>query len=71
MIRRHLLGVLSYFMHRITNSSSEALNSTIQMIKKRPYSFRSLTTSASLSYSAVATFGYTHNPSHPNPGRAD
>jgi transposase len=41
MIRRHLPGVLSYFTHRITNSASEALNSTIQMIKKRAFGFRS------------------------------
>lgn len=41
MIRRHLQGVLAYFTHRITNSSSEALNSTIQMIKKRAFGFRS------------------------------
>jgi transposase len=41
MIRRHLTGVLSYFTHRITNSASEALNSTIQMIKKRAFGFRS------------------------------
>jgi len=41
MIRRHLDGVLAYFTHRITNSASEALNSTIQMIKKRAFGFRS------------------------------
>jgi transposase len=41
MIRRHLPGVLSYFTHRVTNSASEALNSTIQMIKKRAFGFRS------------------------------
>jgi transposase len=41
MIRRHLPGVLSFFTHRITNSASEALNSTIQMIKKRAFGFRS------------------------------
>ena len=41
MVRRHLPGVLSYFTHRITNSASEALNSTIQMIKKRAFGFRS------------------------------
>ena len=40
MIRRHLDGVLAYFTHRITNSTSEALNSTIQMIKKRAFGFR-------------------------------
>jgi transposase len=41
MIRSHLAGVLAYFKHRITNSASEALNSTIQMIKKRAFGFRS------------------------------
>jgi hypothetical protein len=41
MIRRHLPGVLAYFTHRITNSASETLNSTIQMIKKRAFGFRS------------------------------
>lgn len=41
MLRRHLPGVLAYFTHRITNSASEALNSTIQMIKKRAFGFRS------------------------------
>lgn len=41
MIRAHLPGILSYFTHRITNSASEALNSTIQMIKKRSFGFRS------------------------------
>jgi transposase len=41
MIRRNLDGVLAYFTHRITNSASEALNSTIQMIKKRAFGFRS------------------------------
>ncbi len=40
MIRNHLSGVLAYFTHRITNSASEALNSTIQMIKKRSFGFR-------------------------------
>ncbi len=41
MIRRHLDGVLAYFTHRITNSANEALNSTIQMLKKRSFGFRS------------------------------
>lgn len=40
MIRNHLAGVLAYFKHRITTSTSEALNSTIQMIKKRAFGFR-------------------------------
>ncbi len=33
--------VLTYFTHRVTNAASEAINSTIQMIKKRAYGFRS------------------------------
>jgi len=41
MIQRRLPNVLSYFTHRITNAASEAINSTIQMIKKRAFGFRS------------------------------
>jgi transposase len=41
MIHRHLPNVLTYFTHRITNAASEAINSTIQMIKKRAFGFRS------------------------------
>jgi transposase len=41
MLKRHLPNVLSYFRHRITNSTSEALNSVIQMIKKRAFGYRS------------------------------
>ena len=41
MIKRHLPNVLSYFRHRITNSASEALNSVIQMLKKRAFGYRS------------------------------
>jgi transposase len=37
MIHRHLPNILSYF----TNAASEAINSTIQMIKKRAFGFRS------------------------------
>jgi len=33
--------VLSYFANPITNAASEAINSTIQMIKKRAFGFRS------------------------------
>ena len=40
MVRRHLPGGMAYFTHRITNSASETLNSTIQMIKKRAFGFR-------------------------------
>jgi transposase len=41
MIKRHLSGVLSYFKHRITNAGSEAINSVVQMLKKRAFGFRS------------------------------
>lgn len=41
MIRRHLPNVLTYFKHRITNAGSEAINSVIQMLKKRAFGYRS------------------------------
>jgi len=41
MIKRHLPNVLSYFRHRITNAASEAINSVIQMLKKRAFGYRS------------------------------
>jgi transposase len=34
MIRAHLDNVLTYFEHRITNATSEGLNSKIQTVKK-------------------------------------
>ena len=36
MIRAHLANVLTYFDHRITNATSEGLNSKIQTVKKTP-----------------------------------
>lgn len=39
MIRNHLDNVLTYFDHRITNATSEGLNSKIQTIKKTPAAF--------------------------------
>lgn len=36
MIQRHLDNVMTYFEHRITNATSEGLNSKIQTIKKTP-----------------------------------
>jgi transposase len=36
MIDRHLDNVLTYFDHRITNATSEGLNSKIQTVKKTP-----------------------------------
>lgn len=41
MIHRHLPNILSYFTNPVTNAASEAINSTIQMIKKRAFGFRS------------------------------
>jgi transposase len=39
MIKNHLNNVLTYFDHRITNATSEGLNSTIQTVKKTPMAF--------------------------------
>jgi transposase len=36
MIKRNLANVLTYFDHRITNATSEGLNSKIQTLKKTP-----------------------------------
>lgn len=41
MIERHLPNVMTYFVHPITNAVSEGLNTTIQMLKKRAYGYRS------------------------------
>lgn len=38
-IRNHLDNVLTYFDHRITNATSEGLNSKIQTLKKTPAGF--------------------------------
>jgi transposase len=40
MIRRHLLGVLTYLHHRITNAGLEAVYATIQWVKKTARGFR-------------------------------
>jgi len=40
MLRRHLPSLLTYFSHRITNATSEGLNSKIQAIKHHAYGFR-------------------------------
>ena len=40
MFRKYLKNILTFFEHRITNAVSEALNSTIQTIKKRACGFR-------------------------------
>jgi len=43
MIKRHLDNVLSYFRFRITNAASEAINSVVQMLKKRAFGYSSFT----------------------------
>jgi hypothetical protein len=37
MIRRYLPNVLTYLRHRITNAGLEAVNATIQWVKRRPH----------------------------------
>ena len=39
IIKRYLPNVLTYFDHRITNATSEGLNSKIQTVKKTPLAF--------------------------------
>jgi transposase len=39
MIERHLDNVMTYFDHRVTNATSEGLNSKIQTVKKTPMGF--------------------------------
>lgn len=43
-IARHLDNVLTYFDHRITNATSEGLNSKIQTVKKTPMVFATVST---------------------------
>ncbi len=40
MFRKYLKNIMTFFKHRITNAVSEALNSTIQTIKKKACGFR-------------------------------
>jgi transposase len=40
MVKRHLPNVLTYFKHLITNAGSEAINSVVQMLKKRAFGYR-------------------------------
>jgi transposase len=42
MIASHLANVMSYFKHRITNSTAEGVNSKIATIQKRAYGFRNV-----------------------------
>ena len=42
LIRRHLPNVLTYHRHRITNAGLEAVNATIQWVKKTARGFRNI-----------------------------
>jgi transposase len=42
MIHNRLNNVFTYFDHRITNATSEGLNSKIQTVKKTPMAFQLL-----------------------------
>ena len=41
MLKRHLPNLLSYFLYRITNATSEGFNSVIQALKYAARGFRS------------------------------
>jgi transposase len=40
-LKRHLVNLLTYFRHRITNAASEGFNSVIQALKYAARGFRS------------------------------
>jgi transposase len=40
MVKRHIDGVMNYFLHPITNAVSEGLNSTIQLLKQQARGYR-------------------------------
>jgi transposase len=42
LIRRHLPNVLTYLQHRLTNAGLEAVNATIQWVKKTARGFRNI-----------------------------
>jgi transposase len=42
LIQRYLPNVLTYLQHRLTNAGLEAVNATIQWVKKTARSFRSV-----------------------------
>lgn len=50
MVRRHLTGVLSYFLRRITNATTEGLNNKAKAIIHQAFGFRSLHTLTSCLY---------------------
>ena len=40
MVKRHIDGVMNYYLHPITNAVSEGINSTIQLLKQRGRGYR-------------------------------
>ncbi len=40
MIERHLVGIVAYWKHRVTNGWLEALNSVLQAIKRKARGYR-------------------------------
>jgi len=42
LIQRHLPNVLTYLQHRLTNAALEAVNATIQWVKKTARGFRNV-----------------------------
>ena len=66
MMKRHLPNVLTYFKHRITNAGSEAVNSVIQMLKKRAFGYRSFENFRTVVL--LRCGGLSLLPSHPNAG---
>jgi len=40
MVKRHIDGVMNYFLHPITNAASEGLNSQIQLLKQQARGYR-------------------------------
>lgn len=41
MLKKHLLNILTYFKHRISNAAAEGLNSKIQTVKSNAQEYRS------------------------------
>jgi transposase len=42
LIQRHLPNILTYLTHRLTNAGLEAVNATIQWVKKTARGFRNV-----------------------------
>lgn len=60
MIRRHLPNVLTYLRHRITNAGLEAVNATIQWVKRTARGFRNAEHFKTAITSTVGGWIFTH-----------